>query len=91
MQRWDYACVQVVKSYGIKYRVNGSNVTEWNDIPVFAMLQNMGNKGYEMVTIDGDLYIFKRPTPQKANGAVKSLKSNEVVASSDYTAELERM
>ncbi|QPC84647.1 hypothetical protein G4Y79_09800 [Phototrophicus methaneseepsis] len=90
MQRWDYACVQVVKSYGVKYRVNGKSISEWNDIPLFAMLQNMGNKGFEMVSIDGEMYIFKRPTPQKSNG-ITPLQNNDIVASSGYTSELERM
>lgn len=95
MQRWDYACVQIIKSYGVKYRFNGNNVSDWNDIPLFQMLQNMGEKGYEMIGIDGENYIFKRPGAASPTNAGRSpFRENQpqdIVAKSGLTAQLKNL
>jgi hypothetical protein len=69
LQRWEYVCVSVIRSYGMNYRRNGIKVGEWKDRPIFEMLGKMGEEGYELTAYDGTNYIFKRPkgTPVGTN------------------------
>ena len=60
MPRWEYVQVGVVNSYGIQYRANGEKQPKWKDEPFFVVLNEMGKGGYELITYDGDSYIFKR-------------------------------
>lgn len=63
MPKWDYVCVNLVRSYGMNYRRNGIKMGEWKDLQVYEMLAIMGEEGYELATYDGQNYIFKRPKP----------------------------
>ncbi|MGB1285314.1 MAG: hypothetical protein ACPG7F_02175 [Aggregatilineales bacterium] len=76
--RWEYRLVSVLKSYGMNYRVNGQKVGDWQDIPIYEMMQKMGMHGFEFVAFDGDNYIFKRPlVVPKKTGALQSLDSSD--------------
>lgn len=61
MQRWEYVVVNLVRSYGMNYRANGEKVAAWKDLPLFKMMKQMGENGYELTAYDGENYIFKRP------------------------------
>ncbi len=61
MQRWDYLVLNILKSYGINYRVNNEKVGEWKDFLLHDVLNRLGKQGYELVTFDGENYLFKRP------------------------------
>ena len=62
MQRWDYAILNIVKSYGMNYRVNGDKQGQWKDQPIHVVFQQLGKVGFELVVYDGENYIFKRPS-----------------------------
>ncbi len=68
-QRWEYVVVNLVRSYGMNYRANGEKVAAWKDLPLFKMMKQMGENGYELTAYDGENYIFKRQwspgTPEK--------------------------
>lgn len=70
MPKWDYVCVNLVRSYGMNYRRNGIKMAEWKDKPVFEMMQILGDEGYEFAAYDGQNYIFKKPigVPQPQPG-----------------------
>jgi hypothetical protein len=70
MAKWDYVCVNLVRSYGMNYRRNGIKMGDWKNLQVFEMLAIMGEDGFELATYDGANYIFKRqrPQPQQAAG-----------------------
>jgi|GEM_PF-2905636 len=84
MQRWEYMTVAIVRSYGTKYRVNGTIIAEWNDIPLYEMLQRAGRQGFELVAIDEGSYIFKRPFlgrtgPLRANTGEQTVNREDSV------------
>lgn len=68
MPKWDYVCVNLVRSYGMNYRRNGIKMAEWKDKPIFEVMQFLGEEGYEFAAYDGQNYIFKKPlgVPQQA-------------------------
>ena len=73
MPKWDYVCVNLVRSYGMNYRRNGIKMAEWKDKPVFEMMQMLGEEGYEFTGYDGQNYIFKKPiNPPQATGQVQT-------------------
>jgi len=61
MQRWEYVVINVLKSYGMNWRANGEKRSEWKDQPIHYVLNEMGKLGFELVSFDGENYIFKRP------------------------------
>lgn len=63
MPKWDYVCVNLVRSYGMNYRRNGIKMGEWKDKQLFEMMAFMGEEGYEFAAYDGSSYIFKKPRP----------------------------
>ena len=65
MQKWDYLCISVMKSYGMNYRANGQKMNDWKDLHLHEIMQRLGRNGYEFVGYDGDNYIFKRPLQEK--------------------------
>lgn len=67
MQKWDYAILNIVKSYGMNYRVNGDKQGQWKDKPIHLVMREMGRAGFELVVYDGDNYIFKRPMPNRSS------------------------
>jgi hypothetical protein len=74
MPKWDYVCVNLVRSYGMNYRRNGIKMAEWKDKPIFEVMQTLGEEGYEFSAFDGQNYIFKKPlgVPQPATGQVQT-------------------
>lgn len=69
MPKWDYVCVNLVRSYGMNYRRNGIKMAEWKDKPVFEVMQLLGDEGFEFTGYDGQNYIFKRPVPAPQQAA----------------------
>jgi len=65
MQRWEYLVLNVLKSYGMNYRVNGEKVGDWKDLPIHDVLNKVGAQGFEFIMFDGDNYYFKRPVVKK--------------------------
>ena len=61
MPKWDYVCVNLVRSYGLNYRRNGVKMADWKDKPLFEVMQTLGGEGYEFSAFDGQNYIFKKP------------------------------
>ena len=61
MQKWEYAVLSPVQSYGLQYRVNGEKQGQWKDKEIHVVLADMGKAGFEMIVYDGTNYIFKRP------------------------------
>ena len=74
MPKWEYVCVNLVRSYGMNYRRNGIKMAEWKDKPVFEMMQMLGDEGFEFTGYDGQNYIFKRPVApaQSQTGQVQT-------------------
>jgi hypothetical protein len=59
--KWEYAIVELMNSYGNQYRLNGDKVHQWKDKPMHDVLHDLGSAGWELTTFDGTQYIFKRP------------------------------
>ncbi len=68
---WQYLAVEVKKSYGLQYRVNGANRPDWKDQPIFYALNELGKEGWELVSFEGaadaSIYIMKKPGAAKDN------------------------
>ena len=64
MQKWEYAVLNLLQSYGLTYRINGDKQGQWKDKPIHEVLNDIGKAGFEMVAYDGENYIFKRPRGQ---------------------------
>ena len=77
MPKWDYVCVNLVRSYGMNYRRNGIKMAEWKDKPVFEVMQALGDEGYEFAAYDGQNYIFKKPVgvPQQQPSATGQVQT----------------
>ncbi len=62
---WQYAALEVKRSYGIQYRVNGEMKPEWKDQPVYYALNLLGREGWELVGFESlnemTMYMLKRP------------------------------
>jgi hypothetical protein len=73
MPKWDYVCVNLVRSYGMNYRRNGIKMAEWKDKPIFEVMQMLGDEGFEFAAYDGQNYIFKKPVaPPQPTGTVQT-------------------
>lgn len=64
-QRWEYLVLNMIKSYGMNYRVNGEKVSDWKDRSLHEVLTQIGRQGFELVVFDGENYVFKRPVAIK--------------------------
>ncbi len=61
MDKWEYALLNLLKSYGMIYRVNGEKQNQWKDEPLHRAFSDLGRAGFEFCGFDGENYIFKRP------------------------------
>ena len=77
MQKWEYVAVTLLKSYGMNYRANEEKQGQWKDKPIHVVLNDLGKAGFELVTYDGDNYIFKRPKGQKPTTDLKLSNSEQ--------------
>lgn len=61
---WQYASLEVKRSYGTQYRFNGGAMPDWKDQPIFYVLNEVGREGWELVSFDGKeettVYILKK-------------------------------
>jgi hypothetical protein len=68
---WQYVAIEVKKSYGLQYRINGANRPDWKDQPIFYALNELGKEGWELVSFEGgsdtSTYILKKPGAAKDN------------------------
>jgi len=68
---WQYLAIEVKKSYGLQYRLNGVNRPDWKDQPIFYALNELGKEGWELVSFEGgpdnSMYVMKRPGAAKDN------------------------
>lgn len=68
---WQYLAVEVKKSYGLQYRINGGNRPDWKDQPIYYALNELGKEGWELVGFeagqDAATYIMKKPGAAKDN------------------------
>jgi hypothetical protein len=71
IQKWDYATVGLLNSYGLQYKLNGEKQNHWKDKPLHEVLHDLGDQGWELISYDGEAYIFKRPVA--ATGGIKTL------------------
>lgn len=73
---WQYAALEVKRSYGTQYRFNGSAMPDWKDQPIFYALNELGRDGWELISFEGKdeltVYILKK------QGAVLENKKAEV-------------
>lgn len=62
---WQYALLEVKRSYGIQYKVNGESKPEWKDQPIFYPLNELGKDGWELVNFESmnefSNYILRKP------------------------------
>jgi hypothetical protein len=62
---WQYAAVEVKRSYGIQYRVNGEAKPDWKDQPIHYALNQLGREGWELIGFESlnemTMYLLKRP------------------------------
>jgi hypothetical protein len=62
---WQYAGLEVRRSYGIQYRVNGISHPEWKDQPIYFVLNELGRDGWELSAFESinefSTYILKKP------------------------------
>ena len=62
---WQYAGLEVKRSYGIQYKVNGVGKPEWKDQPIFFVLNELGREGWELASFESinefSTYILKKP------------------------------
>jgi len=49
---WQYAGLEVKRSYGIQYKVNGLSRAEWKDQPIYYVLNEMGRDGWELASLN---------------------------------------
>lgn len=61
---WMYAALEVKRSYGIQYKVNGENKPDWKDQPIYYTLNELGREGWELVGFESvnefSTYLLKR-------------------------------
>lgn len=61
MQKWEYLQLKLFTDYGeVRYAVNGQFKHEWNNQAFHAILNNLGDQGWELVTEEAREYLFKR-------------------------------
>jgi hypothetical protein len=61
---WQYAALEVKRSYGIQYKFNGENRPEWKDQPIYYCLNEVGKEGWELVGFESiaefSTYLLKK-------------------------------
>ncbi|MEZ4667337.1 MAG: hypothetical protein R3E39_05375 [Anaerolineae bacterium] len=61
---WQYTALEVKRSYGIQYKVNGDARPEWKDQPIYYPLNLLGKDGWELIGFEtaneAAVYILKR-------------------------------
>ena len=67
MQKWEYAVLNLLQSYGLTYRINGDKQGQWKDKPIHEVFNDIGKAGFELIAYDGENYIFKRPKGKTGN------------------------
>lgn len=62
---WQYAALEVKRSYGIQYRINGEAKPDWKDQPIYYALNQLGREGWELIGFESlnemTMYLLKRP------------------------------
>jgi len=62
---WQYAALEVKRSYGIQYKFNGESKPDWKDQPVYYCLNEVGKEGWELVGFESinefSTYLLKKP------------------------------
>ncbi len=62
---WQYVALEVKRSYGIQYKVNGDSKPEWKDQPIYFPLNELGREGWELVGFESNAefstYLLKKP------------------------------
>lgn len=62
---WQYAALEVKRSYGIQYKFNGEGRAEWKDQPIYYCLNEIGKEGWELVGFESlnefSTYLLKKP------------------------------
>jgi hypothetical protein len=62
---WQYAALEVKRSYGIQYKVNGESKPDWKDQPIYYALNELGREGWELMSFESvnefSTYILKKP------------------------------
>ncbi len=61
---WQYAALEVKRSYGIQYKFNGETKADWKDQPIYYCLNEVGKEGWELVGFeslnDFSTYLLKK-------------------------------
>jgi hypothetical protein len=72
---WQYAALEVKRSYGTQYRFNGAAMPDWKDQPIFYALNEVGKEGWELIGFEGreetTVYIMKKPGANLNNKKVE--------------------
>jgi hypothetical protein len=72
---WQYLAVEVKKSYGLQYRISGTNRPDWKDQPIYYVLNELGKEGWELVAFeagpDSGTYIMKKPGAATDNQKIR--------------------
>ena len=62
---WQYVALEVKRSYGIQYRVNGEAKADWKDQPIYYPLNELGREGWELIGFETNnemsTYLLKKP------------------------------
>lgn len=62
---WQYAALEVKRSYGIQYKFNGEGRAEWKDQPIYFCLNEVGKEGWELIGFESinefSTYLLKKP------------------------------
>jgi len=62
---WMYAALEVKRSYGIQYKMNGESKPDWKDQPIYYPLNELGREGWELIGFESinefSTYLLKRP------------------------------
>lgn len=62
---WQYCALEVKRSYGIQYKVNGESKPEWKDQPIYYPLNELGKDSWELVGFETNsefsTYLLKKP------------------------------
>ncbi len=62
---WQYMALEVKRSYGIQYKINGESKPEWKDQPIYVPLNTLGREGWDLIGFETaaefSMYILKRP------------------------------
>jgi hypothetical protein len=62
---WQYCALEVKRSYGIQYKVNGESKPDWKDQPIYFPLNELGKDGWELISFESSnefsTYLLKKP------------------------------